>query len=50
MLEVDLVSYNGSFATLDIISPGLDRFRSPRRMNPAPGFRLGDVDRGYGDA
>ena len=27
MLELDLVSHNGSFATLDIISPGLDRFR-----------------------
>ena len=31
-LEFDLVSHNDSFTTLDIISPGFDRFRPPRRM------------------
>ena len=48
MLELDLVSHNGSFATLDIISSGLDRFRPPRRMNPTHGFRIGESSGGMG--
>ena len=46
MLELDLVSHNGSFTTLDIISPGFDRFRPPRRGDSAPIFPLGDVEGG----
>ena len=36
--ELDLVSYNWSLTTLDIISTGLDRFRPPRRSDPHPDF------------
>ena len=38
VLELILVSHNGTFTTLDIISPGLDRFRPPRRSDPRPDF------------
>ena len=47
-LELIPVSHNGTFTTLDIISPGFDRFRPPSRSDPAPGFRLGDAKVGYG--
>ena len=37
-LELDSVSHNSILTTLDIISPGLDRFHPPRRSDPHPDF------------